>query len=347
MFLTCFWLFPFLSVQAQADFQIEVKSGYSEAQAGTTDIAAASFEARVYASPVSTQGLPYAEAGFLSQTSYLSYTLTRDETEASGIFPAGPLPFPGMLEGRLEPRTVLKTERDSRIASFRYVQKSSGWFVGSRVGDFSGDDDRGDNLNIDGTVVELSGGRYLTRSTMIHLVARRESESASRTFGNSCVANFFCSSTTGSRRSRNETESWGLGVRHVGRLWNRHVAVEARVERAETELALTTRFDFEEPDSSLPPLLRPEPRPLFRGAISIDDIWQSGLGLTWYANASMGITARYDLREIDSQRQETYVLSGGWFVTPQLEVAIGALRVEQDFVSDELDQYSISIRGRI
>lgn len=328
-------------------------ANHAQGEGDFTDNKTNNIYATWYWTPVSAADMPLDEAGFLSQTSSLSYGYTQLESEVEPrplIFIASIRPplFPpsrthqgGGFRRAIAPS--ITTDLDQHLISYTHIHKPSGWFGLIRASDIQAENNSFVPTGIDGTRFRVAIGRYFTPTSTVQLYVERNDEVSKTSLSTTCpIPTFLCIGLTS--RSKNEKDDLivGLAAKHVGQLTNHHYAISGFIKHTNSEIDLSIRTVVTDNPLNLP--IPPFQTTSF--SLPVDDIWSAGVNATWYATRSSGISAGYTLTDAGSNQDQTYALAGHWYVRPQFVVRINLLRTHLEGLRDDIDQVGISFGAR-
>ncbi len=351
-----------LTAFAAADFRGEAVATYGDGDGDGTDTEVYGVTARWFFKPVKTESVPLAEAGFLSQTSFVRYAYTKEETELNlrplvldFVPPGGAVSDPGLTPlPRPQPPTrtiggvnVLlqspEAERKQHQLTYRQIHAPSGWFGEIRAGVSNGDVTLLTGGNVDGQEVRLEVGRYVTETTSVQAHASvGEVESKSR-FQTSCTVSLFCVGIASNSRNTTDTQAVGLSARHVGTIAGHYFGIDGFAEYAEQDIELRNSVRIIENPLNLP--IQTLPSSAFD--VEVSGIWRAGASLRWYFNPKLSVAGAYALNSVRTQQDHSYTLSGQWFITEHVALQLQANRLHIEGPGADIDSLVFSVVGRL
>lgn len=340
-------------------YQFEATASYAEGDGDVTDTESTSVEARWFLRSVPMTDAPLAEAGYLSQTSSIRYGFRRDESELDFLLPMlitpppiiGPaLPPPGLTArpvisggiGALMSPFSTSTEIDRHSLHYAHIHKDSGWFGEISGSTVDGETESFIDNDIDGHGVFGAFGRYLTDALTVKVYVAQEDQESGSVSSNGCPGLLFCLPFALHSSLETETFSVGISSKYVGQLGAHYYAVSGFLQHDEVDAEFTTRFT----SPGLPPFGMP-----IQSSMTVDndigDIWKVGASATWYFSRHLGLGAEYRLTDTRADQDQSYALSGRWFVTENIELRLQFRRTHLEGARDDLDQIGLTIGGRI
>jgi len=347
--LLCILALQFAS-SAFADFRFSAQGSYSNADSPGSDQDLYGVSITGFLKPVSDSRGPLAEAAFLSRSSRLTYSYTRDEADTEQTA------FVGIV-GSIDALVPSETRTDGNLhrLSGRYVFPNSGWIVGAGVQL----EDRATNLvsvgmgmdtsssDTDGWSAGLTFGRYLLAQTSLTLSASfgsndtdSESSDAFDLLPGLPGGEFLFESRI---EQQNDRRDVALILEHVGAVGNGSFRANVNIGYSATDTELRAVSVISDTSIDPPAIFSEAENEMDLGTA---EAWRAGIGGTWYFTRTLGLSAAYEYNDLGFL--ETHNYSGGlrWFATSYIELSARYGVTDFDGFGSDPKMWRVALRGR-